>query len=192
MRINLPDPVGFAEVFRKTIGIPFDTEVTGIATDSREVQSGDLYVAIAGERVDGHTFLKEVNDRGGNCALVDTVSKESTITQIKVDNPVTVIGKVARAWRDQFHIPVIGITGSNGKTSTKELVKHVLSAQYNVHATEGNYNTSIGLPLTLLQLSQVHTASILEMGANQLGDIAELCDIANPTTALLLISPRHI
>ena len=89
MRINLPDPVGFAEVFRKTIGIPFDTEVTGITTDSREVQSGDLYLAIAGERVDGHTFLKEVNDRGSNCALVDTVSKESTITQIKVDNPVT-------------------------------------------------------------------------------------------------------
>jgi len=193
MRINLPDPVGFAEVFRKTIGIPFDTEVTGIATDSREVQSGDLYVAIAGERVDGHTFLKEVNDRGGNCALVNTVSKESTITQIKVDNPVTVIGKVARAWRDQFHIPVIGITGSNGKTSTKELVKHVLSAQYNVHATEGNYNTSIGLPLTLLQLSQVHTASILEMGANQLGDIAELCDIANPTHGIITnIAPAHL
>jgi len=96
MRINLPDPVGFAEVFRKTIGISLDTEVTGITTDSREVQSEDLYVAIAGERVDGHTFLKEVNDRGGNCALVNTVSKESTITQIKVDNPVTVIGKVAR------------------------------------------------------------------------------------------------
>jgi len=193
MRIDLPDPAGFAEVFRNTIGIPFDNEVTGITTDSREVQSGDLYVAITGERVDGHTFLKEVIDRGSNCALVNTVSKELTITQIKVDNPVKAIGKVATAWRDQFHIPIIGITGSNGKTSTKELAKHVLSAQYNVHATEGNYNTSIGLPLTLLQLSQIHTASILEMGANQLGDIAELCDIAKPTHGVITnIAPAHL
>ena len=135
MRIDLPDPAGFAEVFKKTIGISFDSEVTGITTDSREVQSGDLYIAIAGERVDGHTFLKEIIDRGSDCALVNTVSKELTITQIKVDNPVKAIGKVATAWRNQFHIPVIGITGSNGKTSTKELIKHVLSAQYNVHAT---------------------------------------------------------
>ena len=103
------------------------------------------------------------------------------------------IGKIATEWRDQFNIPIIGITGSNGKTSTKELLRHILSSKFDIHATEGNFNTSIGLPLTLLQLNAFHGASILEMGANQPGDIEILAKIANPNFGLITnIAPAHL
>ena len=103
------------------------------------------------------------------------------------------MGDLAREWRRQYDIPVIGITGSNGKTTTKELLKHILSASENVHATSGNFNTSIGLPLTLLQLAPHHTVSIIEMGANQPGDIEYLCDITEPTHGLITnIAPAHL
>ena len=109
------------------------------------------------------------------------------------DNPLILIGNIANAWRKQFDIPVIGITGSNGKTSTKELLSHVLDGEFKVHATNGNFNTSIGLPLTILELNKHHDISILEMGANQPGDIGALCSIANPTHGLITnIAPAHL
>ncbi|MEA1881168.1 MAG: UDP-N-acetylmuramoyl-tripeptide--D-alanyl-D-alanine ligase [Candidatus Marinimicrobia bacterium] len=193
MRINLPNRAKFADVFASVIGKPLGKNVTGIVTDSREVQNGDMYIAIPGERVDGHSFLADVFEKGASCALVNRVDENIDGSQIKVDNPVKAIGKVSTAWGNQFDIPVVGITGSNGKTSTKELLKHILVSNFNVHATEGNYNTSIGLPLTLLQLTESHTLSILEMGANQPGDIAELCDMAHPTHGIITnIAPVHL
>ena len=124
------------------------------------------------------------------------VSKKQTSTtgkQIEVGDTVKSIGKIATEWRSQFNIPVIGITGTNGKTSTKELLKHVLSSKFDIHATEGNYNTSIGLPLTLLQLTNFHGVSILEMGANQIGDIDVLTKIAKPNIGLITnIAPAHL
>ncbi|MDP6339456.1 MAG: UDP-N-acetylmuramoyl-tripeptide--D-alanyl-D-alanine ligase [Candidatus Marinimicrobia bacterium] len=193
MRIDLQDNAQFIEVFASAIGKPLEANVSGIVTDSREVQKGDLYIAIPGERVDGHSFLADVFKKGASCALVNRVDENINGIQIKVENPVKAIGKVSTAWRNQFDIPIVGITGSNGKTSTKELLKHILTSNFNVHATEGNYNTSIGLPLTLLQLNKSHTLSILEMGANQPGDIAELCDIAHPTHGMITnIAPAHL
>ena len=124
------------------------------------------------------------------------VSKKQTSTtgkQIEVGDTVKSIGKIATEWRSQFNIPVIGITGTNGKTSTKELLKHMLSSKFDIHATEGNYNTSIGLPLTLLQLTSFHGVSILEMGANQIGDIDVLTKIAKPNIGLITnIAPAHL
>ena len=103
------------------------------------------------------------------------------------------IGKIANEWRSRFEIPVIGITGSNGKTSTKELLVHVLSDDFNVHATEGNFNTHIGLPLTLLQMNVTHNISILEMGASVPGEIEGLCNIARPTHGLITnIATAHL
>lgn len=167
--------------------------VKGIVTDSREVRPGDLYIAISGDRVDGHTFIKDVFEKGAVCALVNSEIENADEQLIKVNNSVSTIGKVAKAWRNQFDIPVMGITGSNGKTSTKELLKHMLSAQFNIHATEGNFNTSIGLPLTLLRLTKENTMSLLEMGANQPGDIAQLCEIAQPTHGVITnIAPAHL
>lgn len=167
--------------------------VKGIVTDSREVRPGDLYIAISGDRVDGHTFIKDVFEKGAVCALVNSEIENADEQLIKVNNSVSTIGKLAKAWRNQFDIPVMGITGSNGKTSTKKLLKHMLSAQFNIHATEGNFNTSIGLPLTLLRLTKENTISLLEMGANQPGDIAQLCEIAQPTHGVITnIAPAHL
>ena len=193
MRIDLPNPDRFKQIFDNTMNKPLVEKVIGISTDSRDIKEGDLYIAIAGEKVDGHSFLTDVFDKGASSALVSKPVDESRKKQIKVDDPINAIGKVARAWRDQFQIPLIGITGSNGKTSTKELLKYILSAKYDIHATEGNYNTSIGLPLTLLKLTEYHGISILEMGANQPKDIEKLCNIAHPNHGLITnIAPAHL
>ena len=193
MRIDLPNPDRFKQIFDKTLSKPLVEKVIGISTDSRDIKEGDLYIAITGEKVDGHSFLTDVFDKGASTALVSKPVAESRGKQIKIDDPINAIGKVARAWRDQFQIPVIGITGSNGKTSTKELLKYILSAKYDIHATEGNYNTSIGLPLTILKLTEYHGVSILEMGANQPKDIEKLCKIANPNHGLITnIAPAHL
>jgi len=191
VRISLPDPTQFEVVFRTVTGhtIPI---VGGISTDSRECRSGDLYIAICGEKVDGHDFIDNAVENGAKVILAQEHIKTDAYT-VLVNNTIEAISTVASFWRNQFDIPVIAITGSNGKTSTKELLRHVLNAQFAVHATEGNYNTSIGLPLTLFQMMQAHTISILEMGANQPGDIGALCSIANPTHGLITnIAPAHL
>ena len=193
MRIDLPNPDKFKHIFDMTLDEPLSEKVNGISTDSRDIKEGDLYLAISGEKVDGHSFLEEVFAKGASTALVNKSCDNFKGKLIKVDDPVYAIGKIAKTWRDQFQIPVIGITGSNGKTSTKELLKYILSAKYDIHATEGNYNTSIGLPLTLLRLTEYHGVSILEMGANQPGDIEKLCKIAYPTHGLITnIAPAHL
>jgi len=193
MRIDLPNPDKFKHIFDMTLDESLPEKVDGISTDSRDIKEGDLYIAISGEKVDGHLFLEEVFAKGASNALVNQSIDNFKGKLIKVDDPVYAIGKIAKTWRDQFQIPVIGITGSNGKTSTKELLKYILSAKYDIHATEGNYNTSIGLPLTLLKLTEYHGVSILEMGANQPGDIEKLCKIAYPTHGLITnIAPAHL
>ena len=193
MRIDLPNPDKFKHIFDMTLDKSLSEKVDGISTDSRDIKEGDLYLAISGEKVDGHSFLEEVFAKGASTALVNKSIDNFKGKLIKVDDPVYAIGKIAKTWRDQFQIPVIGITGSNGKTSTKELLKYILSAKYDIHATEGNYNTSIGLPLTLLRLTEYHGVSILEMGANQPGDIEKLCKIAYPTHGLITnIAPAHL
>ncbi|MAQ74430.1 MAG: hypothetical protein CMG22_04230 [Candidatus Marinimicrobia bacterium] len=193
MRIELPNPDKFKHIFDMTLDKSLSEKVDGISTDSRDIKEGDLYLAISGEKVDGHSFLEEVFAKGASTALVNKSIDNFKGKLIKVDDPVYAIGKIAKTWRDQFQIPVIGITGSNGKTSTKELLKYILSAKYDIHATEGNYNTSIGLPLTLLRLTEYHGVSILEMGANQPGDIEKLCKIAYPTHGLITnIAPAHL
>ena len=193
MRISLPNSRTFSKVFEKAIGKSIDEKINGISTDSREVQKGDLYIAIKGEKVNGYEFLEQVFENGAACAMVSKKQTSTTGKQIEVGDTVKSIGKIATEWRSQFNIPVIGITGTNGKTSTKELLKHMLSSKFDIHATEGNYNTSIGLPLTLLQLTSFHGASILEMGANQIGDIDVLTKIAKPNIGVITnIAPAHL
>ena len=191
MRVSLPDPTQFEVIFRTVTGhtIPM---VGGISTDSRECRPGDLYIAICGENVDGHDFIDNAVDNGAKVVVVER-HIETDIYAVLVNDSMEAISAVASFWRNQFDIPVIAITGSNGKTSTKELLRHILNAQFAVHATEGNYNTSIGLPLTLFQMMQAHSISILEMGANQPRDIGALCSVANPTHGLITnIAPAHL
>jgi len=193
MRIEIKNPERFSMVFESVTGQKLHHSVLGITTDSREVQDGDLYIALKGERVDGHTFLDSVEDSNAAGALVSQGNPNLNLQQILVDDPQTMIGKIANAWRRQFDIPLIGITGSNGKTSTKDLLAHVLSNTYNVHATEGNFNTTVGLPLTLLQLDYENSISIIEMGASSTGEIGALCKIAEPTHGMITnIAPAHL
>ncbi len=173
MRIALPEAEAFSTLVTTITGKEPRSPITGISTDSRECITGDLYVALKGEQVDGHEFIKQAVDNGAVAVICEKGTDDSIeIDYFFADDPLEFMGTIARGWRRQFDIPVIGVTGSNGKTSTKELLKHIFSKSETVHATEGNFNTSIGLPLTLMQLSRYHTLSIIEMGANRPGDIA--------------------
>lgn len=194
MRITLPDPEAFSALLTTLTGQTPSSPITGISTDSRECLTGNLYIALKGEHADGHQFIQQAMENGAVAVLCqDKVEINNAMDFFIVDDPLSFIGRMARKWRQKFDIPVIGITGSNGKTSTKELLKHIFAKNEMVHATSGNFNTSIGLPLTLLQLSTYHTISIIEMGANSPGDIASLCEIAEPTYGLITnIAPAHL
>ena len=193
MRVSINHPEMFATVFESVTRSKLHRLITGISTDSRELHNGDLYIAIKGSRTDGHQFLKQVKDTGAAAALVCETNEKIDIQQIKVNDTLDTIGKISNKWRMTFDIPIIGITGSNGKTSTKELLLHVLSSKFKMHATKGNFNTNIGLPLTLLGLDPDHQISILEMGASAPGEIEELCNIAKPTHGIITnIEPAHL
>lgn len=167
--------------------------------DTREIKKGDIYLGIKGQRVNGSVFYKQALDNGANgCILQDIEINEEDIEKYKnkfiviVDNVVEAIQKLAKYKRSLYNIPVIGITGSVGKTSTKDLIASVLSTEFNVLKTAGNYNNEIGLPLTILRLKE-HNAMVLEMGMSAFGEISLLTSIAKPTTAVItIIGSSHI
>ena len=193
MRIDLPNSNEFKNILCDLTNKTIDYKINGISTDSRNIKENDLYIAIKGEKFDGNEFTKDALNCGASFAIVHQIQNENIERQFLNSNPIGLISEIATIWRDRFNIPVIGITGSNGKTSTKELLKHILSAKFDIHATEENFNTSISLPLTLLQITKYHGASIIEMGANQPGDIQKLCNITKPTHGLITnIAPAHL
>ena len=195
MRIKINNSNRLSKIIEKTTGVKIFSSITGITTDSRECKAGDLYIAIVGDRSDGHKYINDVDSINASAALVHKINtnEELNLQQILVNDTKKALGEIARKWRDHFDIPIIAITGSNGKTSTKDLLYHLLQYKFNVHSTKGNYNTSIGVPLSLLELKKSHSISIIEMGANQPGDIKYLCEIANPTHGLITnISSAHL
>ena len=167
--------------------------------DSREVNEGDVYLGIKGERFNGSNFYKEAFEKGAKgCILQDVeISEDDKNTYkdkfiIVVDNVVKSLQEIAAYKRSLYNIPVIGVTGSVGKTSTKDIIASVMSTKYNVLKTEGNYNNEIGLPLTVLKLKE-HNALVLEMGMSALGEISLLTNIAKPTTGVItVIGSSHI
>ncbi len=193
MRININHPELFATVFQSVTGEKLYRPITGICTDSRLIKNGDLFIAIRGSKADGHSFLNQIESKGALAALVRKVDKNCKIQQIKTSDTINELAKISTQWRNRFDIPIVGITGSNGKTSTKELLVHILSGKFKVHATEGNHNTKLGLSLTLLKLEPHHEISILEMGASIPNEIDNLCKIARPTHGLITnISTAHL
>ena len=195
MRIGFQDSSILYPIVKKITGQNLSCEIKGIATDSREIKEGDMYVALEGDFNDGHDYLTEVDSRKASSVLVNKHKSSCNIKaqKIIVEDTKISLGDISREWRKNFEIPVIGITGSNGKTSTKDLLHHVLKDNYNIHVTRGNYNTSIGLPLTLLEINSNHELSIIEMGANQIGDIEYLCKLTNPTHGLITnVSSSHL
>ena len=165
--------------------------VQHVTIDSRTARAGSLFVALEGERVDGHRFVPDVLELGGY-ALVrqGTYSGEGIV---EVEDPLKGLQKLAKAYLKQFSIPVIAVTGSNGKTSTKDMIAHILRSKFSVHSTSGNYNNEIGLPLTILGLEEHHEILVVEMGMRGLGQIRYLTTICPPNVGVLTnIGPVHL
>jgi len=164
-----------------------------ICTDSRKIIKDCLFFALKGENFDGAKFAGEAIDKGAAFAIIDNCKYAKGKQFICVDNVLKTLQELANYHRNHFDIPVLGITGTNGKTTTKELIAKILATSYNIVATKGNLNNHIGLPLMLLQITNSTEIAVLEMGASKRGDIKELCNIANPTLGLITnIGTAHI
>lgn len=168
----------------------------GVSTDSRQVSSGELFVALCGENFDGHKFVAAARARGAVAAVVSADAAAqfdaSEIPLILVADTRLALGALAASWRAGFNLPLIAVTGSNGKTTTKEMIASILRAAFGdaILATQGNFNNDIGLPLTLLKMNAAHRAAIIEIGMNHPGEIAHLGAIARPTVALVTNAQR--
>ena len=168
-------------------------ECSGVSIDTRNITPGCLFIALRGPNFNANEFAKEALDKGAKYALVDQPEYASAPNILEISDGLITLQELAKHHRRQLNIPVIGITGSNGKTTTKELISKVLGTTFNTFATRGNLNNHIGVPLTILSISQKVEIAIVEMGANHIGEIADLCEIAQPTHGLITnIGKAHI
>ncbi|HYC35079.1 MAG TPA: UDP-N-acetylmuramoyl-tripeptide--D-alanyl-D-alanine ligase [Usitatibacter sp.] len=163
-------------------------DIRGVATDTRAIAAGELFVALKGERFDGHAYVEEAARRGAAAALVSTRVAHA-LPQVVVADTRLALGRLAAHWRSRYALPLVALTGSNGKTTVKEMIAAILAAHCGsrdeVLATEGNLNNDIGMPLTLLRLREHHRYAVIEMGMNHEGEIDYLTRIAEPTVALV-------
>ena len=171
----------------------------GVSTDTRRIKGGELFLAIKGQRFDGHNFILDAVSRGAGGVLVQDGCianpnfKLPDASFISVVDSVKALGDIAHLHRSRFNIPIIGITGSNGKTTTKEMIAAILNKKFSTLKNFGTENNHIGVPLTLMRLNSGYKALVLEMGTNHLGEIAHLSKIARPTIALITnIGPSHL
>ncbi|MGB2868625.1 MAG: Mur ligase family protein, partial [Bacteroidota bacterium] len=174
---------------------------TGVSTDSRSVKSGDLFVAIRGGKFDGHNFVTSAIEQGAAAVVVDRKwadANERMMISINtprliVEDTVHALGKLANGYRRKFDIPIIAVGGSNGKTTTKEMIRAVLAQKFRVLCTEGNLNNHLGVPQTLFRLEGKHDVAVIEVGTNHRGEIEYLCGILEPTHGLVTnIGKEHL
>ena len=156
-----------------------------VSTDTRNLPAGCVFFALHGSNFDGNKFAKQALDKGASLAVIDNPDYALPEGTLLVPDTLLALQDLARAWRRELALPIVGVTGTNGKTTTKELLAAVLSTKYNLHYTQGNLNNQIGVPLTLLQLTGDHEMAIVEMGASHPGDIKELVEIAEPNSGLI-------
>lgn len=167
--------------------------VTHITQDSRTIQSGSLFFALPGKRVDGHNFLWDAKAKGAVAAVVEHRREDLDFPQLLVPSTSHAFGDLARSYRMRFDIPVVAITGSVGKTSTKELAAHVLSASYRTHKSRKNFNNQLGVPIELFQLDDIHQVSVVELAMRGLREIEYLARIVRPTIGVITnIGISHI
>ncbi|MBI3006210.1 MAG: UDP-N-acetylmuramoyl-tripeptide--D-alanyl-D-alanine ligase [Ignavibacteriales bacterium] len=184
LRVNHHRAIGFDE---------FKSAVQGVSTDSRKVSAADMFFAVRGERHDGHNFVSTAVQAGAAVVVVDRHWAEANeamvisihVPRLIVENTVHALGELARIHRKKFRIPILAVGGSNGKTTTKEMIRSVLKQKFNVLATEGNLNNHIGVPQTLFRLEQRHKAAVVEIGTNHFGEINYLCEILEPTHGII-------
>lgn len=168
-------------------------EVSCVVIDSRKIQKDGLFIAIRGARVDGHTFIPQVMEKGALCSVSEQDLGDVPYPYIKVDSCEQALKDIAEHYRRSLDIKVVGISGSVGKTSTKEMIASVLSQKYNVLKTEGNFNNEIGLPLTVFNLREEHEVAVLEMGISGFGEMTRLARIARPDICVITnIGVAHI
>ena len=158
---------------------------SGVNTDTRNELNDKIFFALKGANFNGNEYAKLALENGAKYAVVDEGEFGSDERYVLVENVLLTLQSLAFYHRSVLDIPVLGITGTNGKTTSKELISAVLGKKYNVYATKGNFNNHIGVPLSLLEINQTHEFAIIEMGANKLGDIKELCEIADPNFGLI-------
>ncbi len=167
--------------------MPQDSGVTAaaIVTDSRQVTPGSVFVALPGERVDGHDFIPQVFAAGALAVVCERVPEHADGICLVVSSSRDALRHLAACYLDELAIPVVGITGSVGKTSTKEMIASVLSQRYRVHKTAGNFNNEIGLPLTVFGLREEHEVAVLEMGISDFGEMSRLAEVARPKVSVI-------
>lgn len=173
------------------------TEFSGVSTDSRDIHAGSLFIALKGEKFDGHDKIREAITNGALAAVAERKWFEQNLTEglplIIVEDSLESLGRIAYYHRKRFSIPVIAIAGSNGKTTTKEMTAHILSSKYNLLSTYANFNNRVGVPMMLLQLNNSHEAAVIEIGTNEPGEISILSEIAAPTHGLITnIGEEHL
>jgi UDP-N-acetylmuramoyl-tripeptide--D-alanyl-D-alanine ligase len=171
-----------------------DASFDKVSTDSRTAKAGALFVALRGEIFDAHDFLPQVAANGAAAVIAERLPEGFTLPAILVPNTLTALGQIANHWRRQYAIPLIGVTGSNGKTTVKEMIAAILAAAFGEEArlaTQGNLNNEIGVPLTLMRLEASHRAAVVELGMNHPGEIARLAAIAQPTVAMVNNAQRE-
>ncbi|MEL3972898.1 UDP-N-acetylmuramoyl-tripeptide--D-alanyl-D-alanine ligase [Rossellomorea oryzaecorticis] len=169
--------------------------IKGVSIDTRKIEKGNLFVPFKGENVDGHQFVRQAIEKGAAAALWDkhVPNPPEDIPVLVVDDPLLALQSLANQYRHQLDLKVVGITGSNGKTTTKDMVANLLATKYKVHKTQGNYNNHIGLPLTILALPQDAEVAVLEMGMSGFGEIELLSEISQPDAAIITnIGESHL
>lgn len=162
-----------------------EKEVMSITTDSRQAEPGSLFVAIKGERVDGHDFIDSVFEKGALCVLSERKLPEAKGPYILVESTLQAVKDIAEFYRQQLNVKVVGITGSVGKTSTKEMIASILAEKYRVLKTLGNFNNELGLPLTVFRLREEDEVAVLEMGISDFGEMHRLSKVAKPDVAVI-------
>ena len=170
--------------------------ITGISTDTRSLKSGDLFFALKGENFDGHAFVESAFEKGASAAVVEgsfAHARFLSVPLLVVENATRALGELAHLYRKRFSIPVIAIGGSNGKTTTKDMITKVLASSYTVLSTDGNHNNHIGVPLTLFRLEKKHEMAVVEVGTNHPGEIEHLVHLLDPTDGLITnIGHEHL
>jgi UDP-N-acetylmuramoyl-tripeptide--D-alanyl-D-alanine ligase len=194
MRIGLAELLRVPHLF--AINLDAVRVFRGVSTDTRTIRPGEIFFAIRGERFDGHAFVDAAIAKGAGCIVIDHRADRrrwASARLLVVKDAAKAFGALASLWRAQFDIPVIAVAGSNGKTTTKEMIAAVLRTRYTVLSTKGNLNNHIGVPQTMFRLTRRHEVAVVEVGTNHRGEIAYLCDILKPTHGMITnIGREHL